>query len=287
MLTVNYSPLKSKNYFDTISVINISYVKAASDPNWSFQTHSHPDSLELSYVFSGQSALYCDKKFYETRPGDIIIKNAHVMHAEKTDINEPIEQICIGITGICLENMEPNCLISEKLSPIISLKENKDFFDALFRQVISLMANQREENLLKINSILSSVLNIMYVDYFQNIEAESDTTDEMDISHVIKYIEDNYFSELSIDNLAKKFFISPFYLSKKFKAQTGFTINQYIISCRMGEAQRLLIFSDKKIKDIASQCGYDNLPYFYATFKKYANCTPQEFKAKYREVEII
>lgn len=103
-----------------------------------------------------------------------------------------------------------------------------------------------------------------------------------DITPVLRYIEQNYALDLSLDFLAKKFFISPFYLSKKFKAQTVFTINNYIISCRMGEAERLLIFSDTPIKDIALKCGYDNLPYFYTTFKKYAGCTPQEYKLKYR-----
>lgn len=49
----------------------------------------------------------------------------------------------------------------------------------------------------------------------------------------------------------------------------------------MGEAERLLIFSDLSIKDIAITVGYKNLPYFYTTFKKYAGCTPLDFKKKY------
>ncbi|MCR5606053.1 MAG: AraC family transcriptional regulator [Treponema sp.] len=103
-----------------------------------------------------------------------------------------------------------------------------------------------------------------------------------DIRPVLRYIEENYALDLSLNSLAEEFVISPFYLSRKFKAETGFTINQYIISCRMGEAERLLIFSDTPIKAIAISCGYESLSYFYTTFKRYTGCTPQEYQNKYR-----
>jgi AraC-like DNA-binding protein len=49
----------------------------------------------------------------------------------------------------------------------------------------------------------------------------------------------------------------------------------------MGEAEKLMIFDDVSIKDIAEKCGYSNLQYFYATFKKFTGYTPAEFKRLY------
>ena len=283
MYTANFpSVTNSKNLFKNITISNLSYIHAASDPSWSFHTHSHADTLELSYVMAGKSALFCGDKYYETHPGDIIIKNAGVMHAEKSDVNNPIEQVCIGIAGIKIDGLENGCLISEGTKLLIESGSNKPLFDSMFRYILSQTVDTMSADTTKLNSVMGSILNIIYRDYHLDISKEESEVKGKNIRPVREFIEKNYALNLSIDGLAKEFFISPFYLSKKFKAETGFTINQYIISCRMGEAQRLLIFSDKQIKNIALDCGYDSLPYFYTTFKKYAGCTPQEYKEKYR-----
>ena len=282
MFTANFPALSDNtNLFSNVSIANLNYINASSDPDWSFHLHSHPDTLELSYVFSGQSALYCGDKIYETRPGDFILKNCNVIHAEKSDIHNPIEQICINIRGIHIQKMPENCIITSSQCPVLNVGVNKGFYDGLFRYILDQTVDTMSVDLSKINALLTALLEIIYHDFHLNHHEEPTVSGKKDIRPVVAYIEKNFALNLSIDRLAKEFFISPFYLSKKFKAETGFTINQYILGCRMGEAERLLLFSDLSIKDIAITVGYENLPYFYTTFKKYAGCTPHDYKAKY------
>lgn len=282
MFTANFPTLsKNSRMFSNISITNLNYIHAATDPNWSFHLHSHPDTVEISYIFSGQSALYCGNKLYETHPGDLIIKNSNVVHAEKSDIQNPIEQVCLNIKGIHLENMEENTLLLNNNSPLINVGSNKPLYDALFRYLLDQIVDNMAVDIQKINAVLTAIMEIIYRDFHLNTNEETIDTNKKDIRPILHFIEKNYASNITIESLAKEFFISPFYLSKIFKAETGFTINQYIIGCRMGEAERLLIFSDAQIKDIAITVGYENLPYFYTTFKKYAGCTPNDYKAKY------
>lgn len=280
MYTANFTHTDKKTLFPDIEISNISYVYAANDPSWEFHLHSHPDSLELSYVFDGNSAFFYNNKVYETAPGDIIIKNSNVTHAEKSDVLNPIEQVCINIKGVHVINMPENCLLSDNDNPIISVDKRRNLYDSLFRYIVNETVDKSFVNLSKINTLLSSILEMLYSDYNLNFHSK-EMLSKKDISPILRYIERHYASNLSINSIAKEFFIDPFYLSKKFKAQSGYTINQYIISCRMGEAERKLVFSDDAIKDIALSCGYENLTYFYTSFKKYAGCTPQEYKAKY------
>ncbi len=282
MFSANFPVISNETrLFKNVSISNLSYINVASEPDWVFYTHSHSDHLELSYIFSGQSALYCGDKFYETHPGDLIIKNSNVMHAEKSDVNNPLEQICISINGIHLDDLPKDALICDNDSPVINVGGSKAFYDAIFMYLIKQTVDKMSVDINKINCLMESILEIIYKDFHLNVHKEEHEKTGKDIRPVLKYIEKNYASTITIEGLSKEFFISPFYLSKKFKAETGFTINQYIISCRMGEAERLLIFSNDQIKDIALSCGYDNLPYFYTTFKKYAGCTPAEYKEKY------
>lgn len=283
MFTANFPTIdNSESMFSKISLKNISYVQAANDPTWSFFTHSHSDSIELSYIFSGSSALYIGDKYYETKPGDLIIKNANTMHAEKTDVKRPIEQVCLGISGIKIDDLEENHLIDDNKCPIINVGAKKPFFDEIFRYITDQTVDTMYVDVEKLNNILTAILELIYKDFHLATSKDIEVPKGKDITPVFNYIQKNFNEDISIEKLAKKFFISPFYLSKKFKAQTGFTINQYLLSCRMGEAQRLLIFSDKAIKDIALECGYDNLSYFYTTFKKFTASTPQQYKEKYR-----
>jgi LacI family transcriptional regulator len=53
----------------------------------------------------------------------------------------------------------------------------------------------------------------------------------------------------------------------------------------MGEAQMRLAFQDTPIKEIAVDCGYSSLQYFYPVFKKTIGATPREFRDNYRELQ--
>ena len=99
------------------------------------------------------------------------------------------------------------------------------------------------------------------------------------------YLDTYYYKNISLDDLSKKFYFSSYYLARKFKEETGYTINQYIINRRMGEAERMLLFEDFSIKEIAKRNGYANVQHFYSTFKKYTGCTPIEFRNFYLKHE--
>ena len=103
------------------------------------------------------------------------------------------------------------------------------------------------------------------------------------VSEVLQYLDVSYRNKLKIKDVADRFYVSEGNLSRQFKAVTGYTVNEYVISKRMGEAQRLLIYSDEDIKDVAAQSGYEDLQYFYHVFRSFAHCTPAEFREKYRE----
>lgn len=99
---------------------------------------------------------------------------------------------------------------------------------------------------------------------------------KMAIDFIKQYIRDNYAKDITIADLADKVFISRNYLSQVFKNATGETINNYIISVKMEEAKRLIMERKYKIYEVANKVGYNNIPYFSTTFRKYFGITPAE-----------
>lgn len=98
------------------------------------------------------------------------------------------------------------------------------------------------------------------------------------INDIKKYIDDNYTLQLTLDELSNKFYINKFYLTRTFKDNFGTTINNYILEKRITKSKELLRFSNKKIEEISSVCGFKDPNYFSRIFKKIEGITPKEYK---------
>lgn len=97
----------------------------------------------------------------------------------------------------------------------------------------------------------------------------------------ISYINNNYIKDISIKELADMEKISISGYRSSFTKIMGISPKQYIITLRISYAANLLQFTDKPISEIASQCGYDDLSYFYRLFKKNTGLTPLECRDNY------
>ena len=71
-----------------------------------------------------------------------------------------------------------------------------------------------------------------------------------------------------LDELAEKFFINKFYLSKIFKETYGTTVNNYLISKRITRAKQLLRFTDMTVDEVGAAVGMGDANYFSRMFRK-------------------
>ena len=260
----------------------LNYIRAENNPDWSFYMHSHNDALEISYILAGKGAVYCDGKFFALTEGDIVIKNPLVSHAESSDSADPIEQVCLSVDGLKVGGNVKNVFPIEGLSPIVKSGEKKILLDALFRDILEQAVNVNSPNMEYINALLRMVLTVI-LHHTEQLITEREHIECGELMHEVRrYIETHYTENLCLGSIADIFHLSIYYLARQFKKYTGFTLNTYILSCRMGEAQRRLIFTDDSISEIAQGSGYSNLSYFYATFKKKVGCTPKAYKNIYK-----
>ena len=86
--------------------------------------------------------------------------------------------------------------------------------------------------------------------------------------------------ELGLKEISAKVNFSAAYLNVVFRTETGMTLKQYLIDCRIREAKRLLRDPNVRIAEIAQRCGYSNPNYFAKAFKEAAGMTPGEYREK-------
>ena len=89
--------------------------------------------------------------------------------------------------------------------------------------------------------------------------------------------------KIVLDELADRFFISKFHLSRVFKEQFGVSIHTYVRNLRITKAKQMLRFTDKKLEDIGYRCGLGAPHYFSRIFKQVEGITPSEFREKWGE----
>lgn len=100
------------------------------------------------------------------------------------------------------------------------------------------------------------------------------------IQEVISYIDDHLEERLDLDSLCRVSGYSKYHLSRIFSDVVGLSIHSYIKRRRLTEAARLLIFTDKKIMEIALIAGYETQQSFTVGFKTLFQCSPQAFRKK-------
>lgn len=99
------------------------------------------------------------------------------------------------------------------------------------------------------------------------------------LEDTISYINEHFARPLTLEELAKKASLSPFYFTRVFTRETGMTPHQYLIATRINSAKFLLKSTDVPIKEIAFNCGFSSESSFCSTFKKWEKVTPSEYRS--------
>lgn len=97
-----------------------------------------------------------------------------------------------------------------------------------------------------------------------------------------KELEENYAENITLKDLASKYYVNSSYLGQLFKKRYGVSFKDYLGSIRINKAARLLLSTDKKVAQIAEEVGYHDADYFINRFISVKGCTP----AKYRKNEL-
>lgn len=103
-------------------------------------------------------------------------------------------------------------------------------------------------------------------------------TESVAVRQVKAYIEQHLTERLSRDELAEKVFLSPDYLTRIFRRETGSSLMGYITEKKVEYAKQLL--ADHPVSEVAQILGYDNFGYFSEIFKRKTGIPPSEFRRK-------
>lgn len=98
------------------------------------------------------------------------------------------------------------------------------------------------------------------------------------ITDTANYVHHHLSEALTAEKIAAHLYVSRPYLSAKFKEETGENLTDFILKTKTKEAGRLLTYTDKPLLAISDYLGFSSQAHFSRVFKKYAGCTPREYR---------
>ena len=265
--------------------IKISYLNIKNYP-----THWH-NSIEIIYVLKGSLHIKIDTDSFTLNEREVEIINSDESHE--------------------IQGIDDNKVLIFNIDPFFFEKYYKDINNIFFYTNSNEYEDQNGPEYEELKTFLSQML-CEYVqkleDYDEEIEEIlitllyhlvnnfhylthekeelKEKTDQLARYHRIsKYIYNNYNNNITLQEIAKKEFLSPHYLSHEIKYATGYSFTDLINLTRVEESIKLLLDSDMSISEISDEIGFSHVRYFNKNFKYYYGCTPLQYRKKYATTE--
>ncbi|OJV65174.1 MAG: hypothetical protein BGO41_01020 [Clostridiales bacterium 38-18] len=118
----------------------------------------------------------------------------------------------------------------------------------------------------------------LYIKTAQSVKWLRLNRNKLDIGKIKHYIDENYQNQITLEQTATRFYISPTYLSKCFKNAYEEGFNEYLNSVRLEKAKQLILEKKLPLKEVGYLVGYVEQAHFYKKFKKYFGVTPGEMR---------
>ncbi len=244
------------------------------------QSHRH-DRHSFFLLEDGKVSIEIDFQKY-------IIKSPAViyLHPDQVHRTTVFKNITVSSWAINNENLNPEYLaLLEDITSAKPLVLQKETF-AIISEAVSLcikFSEQKKEKLY--HSLLKDSCNALVALVLSQYLKLAKSADKLSRFEMVtktfkKMLERDYTTAKRPAEYAQKLNISAPYLNECVKHTTGFSVSYHIQQRVILEAKRLLYYSDKSVKEIAAELGYDDYPYFSRLFTKVVGISALAFRNK-------
>ncbi len=250
--------------------------------------NSH-DYLEMALILSGEGRYRFEGEIYPVQEGDLLIINPGVRHQSLAcpEAEEPTTEFFVGASDIKIPGLPANALPVPGGGHI--LHTSGELRQKLFKLCASMEAENavcRQGRYFMLKAYLMQMVLLVIREQYEPVEKKKGCAFESAnrkyiVEQIVSYFEEHYSEKISLDQIAENMYLSPFYISKIFKSETGDTPIRHLIDIRLEKAKELLENGDEgRIQEVAAAVGYDDAYHFSKLFKKRYGITPSQARKK-------
>ena len=248
--------------------------------------HYHKE-VELLYIKEGHATLTINHRIYAISKDDFIIIPANHLHMVIGDTEHTFRFIACVFHPDFIASFG-NDIVQQKYnhaiinwnfthSPVI---HNDKVLKEQFSSILQEWKEKKDGYELRIKIAVLTVFSHLYslASYARSETSElSDYRINM-LKSLIRYIQNNYASPVSLSSTAEHFSISKGHLCRLFKEMTNMSFTEYLNYYRITKSAELLASTDLSISAISENTGFNNFSFFDRTFVKYMHETPRSYR---------
>lgn len=268
------------------------------DHEFSMNTKHFHDSYELYFLLEGERYYFIDRETYHVKKGMVVLINRQQIHKTSLAGKSYHDRILLQISGegfgtfFAQAGLIPLDQLFEENYGVTELPEK--VWDQIKSQLFAIRSELAEKQgryevmvKLKLAEILLLIYRCRRNKVLKRDGGEISTVQtakHQKVHEVADYLLHHYNTGESLEELAKRFYISKSYLSRIFREVTGFSVNEYRNLTRVKKAQDLLKDSEYSVTEISELLGFESVTYFERVFKKLADRTPLKYRNEKRRV---
>ncbi|WP_330949278.1 AraC family transcriptional regulator [Virgibacillus sp. MG-45] len=271
---MSYEVYKMKDFSVEKMPFKLLYITHSEyDKGWHSTQHTH-HFTELFYIVKGKGAFVLPQKEIPIKENDLVIINPNVEHTEKSNPQDSLEYIALGIEGLAFS-------LPKEMDSSVGLYtyqgDRKDMLFYLQKLLVEVQHGDAEYEIVCQNIIEILIVKLRREKNFKVEQIETKNVNKA-VAFAMHYINQNYRDNITLDKLAKVAHINKYYLAHSFKKDMGVSPIDYLNKIRVHEAQILLETTDYPISYIAEIIGFSSQSFFAQAFKRSTNETPSSYR---------
>lgn len=253
--------------------VSFSQVESQMESDWHSTLHAH-QCTEIFYVTSGAGTFQIEQTRVPVKANDVIIVNPNVEHTECRKKDNPMHYIVVGLDGghflmknsednryYLLENNQSNAKILQNIQEILHeyMKKDSYYIEIAHRSLEILFLKLIRQQHIRSQKLTSPKKRQVCV-------------------KVRQYIDNNYSSNITLDDLADMVHLNKYYLVHAFTKEFGMSPINYMLNRRLEEAQYLLVNTNYSITLISELLGFSSASYFTQSFQRIVEMSPKQYR---------
>ncbi len=267
-------------------------VSASISNNLDFMAHWHTD-IEMIYVCDGHIGVGINSEYRLLKKGEIAVCGSNDIHYYENNGHASTVILLIfraemlNSFGYWPENYFPCSIFMDNEYFSAHKADSKVYHDikAVFEKIVHEMS-QKNDLYPRFTELYICELFMTFFRYFPTYYQDSlntlvgsrDNSDIKPMQKALKYLEENYTQNISLEQISNEANISRYYFSRLFRKTTGMNFNKYLARIRADKAEALIKTTRKPIIEIAYETGFYSVRTFNRTFKELKGITPQSLR---------
>lgn len=248
-----------------------------------YPLHWH-NAIEIIMPLTNDFEAICGGKDYHLNERDILIIPAGTLHNLKAQSGRRLILLCDN--NAFSSNPALSDLYSVISEPyIINADFDKEFLrsmNQIMKDIYILYSNFSDVTEVYIYIKVLTMLARVKEYQLSEVKYDDDGQYSEKFRIILKYIEQNYMNDITLEDLADLAGYSTYHFSRIFKKYSNTTFINFLNRRRVKAAELLLLESGSTITDVAMQVGFASLTTFNRVFKSINGCTPSDYKKLYK-----